>query len=240
MKAAIISQARIGSARLPGKVLFNIKDKSLLQYHIERLKQSCLPVIIATTTSECDDSIVNVCQDTKTIFFRGDEDNVLCRYYKCAVENKVDIIIRVTSDCPLVDGSLIKKGIELFEKHGVDYLSNTGDRTFPRGFDFEILNFNALETAYANADTQQEREHVTPYIWRTHPSKFKILGFMNNVDKSQYRITVDTNEDFTLVKKLIEDFDADKKTYKEIIKLLDDNQSLARINKDVKQKIYWK
>ena len=239
MDVAIISQARIGSTRLPGKVLLNINDKSLLEYHIERLKWSFLPVIIATTVSKRDDSIIKICQDTETMFFRGDEDNVLCRYYKCAVKNKIDIIIRVTSDCPLADGSLIKNGIELFKKHRVDYLSNTVNRTFPRGFDFEIFTFKALEEAYANADTMPEKEHVTPYIWKTHPDKFKILDFKNDIDKSKYRITVDMKEDFALMKKLIEDFDAGKKTYKEIIELLDSNPNVANINKDVKQKTYW-
>ena len=238
MNVAIISQARTGSTRLPGKVLMTISDKSLLEYHIERLKWSLLPVIIATTASESDEPIVSICRRMNIPFFRAHEEDVLARYYECAMENGIEIIIRVTSDCPLIDGVLIKEGLELFKTEGVDYLSNTIVHTFPYGFDFEIFTFKALEAAFVNAKDRPEREHVTPYIWRNNPDRFKLFDFRSKQNKSDYRITVDTQEDFLVVKTLIEEYEADRKGYKEIISILDKNPRILQPNKTVKQKRY--
>jgi spore coat polysaccharide biosynthesis protein SpsF len=238
MNIGIISQARMGSTRLPGKVLMKIKQKTILEYHIERLRWSHLPIIVATTDQKADELIVSLCADIKTPCFRGDEEDVLKRFYECAVANRFDIIIRVTSDCPLIDGLLIKEGLGLFTKEGVDYLSNTIERSFPQGFDFEIFSFNVLKSAFANAKEKPEREHVTPYIWRNNPEKFKLWNFKNDLDRSNYRLTVDTQEDFLVVKELIEKYGADRKDYKEIISILENNSYISELNKAICQKEY--
>ena len=141
MKTGIISQARMTSTRLPEKVLKLIGGNPMLKYHTDRLKESGMPVFIATTVNKTDDPIVAFCQEENIPFYRGSENNVLSRYYECAKENKLDVIVRVTSDCPLVDGELIRKAWEdykdSFKKYS--YISNGVNRTYPRGFDFEIF-----------------------------------------------------------------------------------------------------
>lgn len=238
MNVSIITQARIASTRLPAKVLKTIREKSLLAYQIQRAKWSGLPIIVATTVEEKDEPVVEECKILEVPYFRGDECDVLSRYYHCARENHLDTIIRITSDCPLIDGYLIREGYEEYKRLNVDYLSNSIERTFPRGLDFEIFSFEALELAYQNAKELPEREHVTPYIWKNNPTLFGIKSFLYRLNKSRYRITVDTNEDFEVIKILIEDFMADQKGYEEIIEILDSHSEIVKINEDVKQKNY--
>ena len=232
----IITQARMTSTRLPGKILKKIKGKALLEYHIERLKWSDLPVIVATTTNQTDDCVVDLCRMLRLPFFRGDETDVLSRYYLAAKEHSLDIVIRVTSDCPLIDGRLIKRGLGKFVD--CDYLSNSISCTFPRGLDFEIFSFEALEMAYNNASEIPEREHVTPYIHRTQKDLFRITPFFADNDDSVFRITVDTEDDFQLIKELIEKFGCDNLTAEEIISVLQRNPYLKDINAHVRQKKY--
>jgi len=238
MKVSIITQARMAATRLPGKVLKTIREKSLLAYHLQRAAWSDLPIIVATTVKGEDEPIVEECKTLKISYFRGEEDDVLSRYYHCAKENNLDIIVRITSDCPLIDGLLIREGFEEYKRSDVDYLSNSIERTFPRGLDFEIFSFKALEAAYKNAKELPEREHVTPYICRNNPNLFRIMGFPYKEDKSRYRITVDTDKDFEVIKILIEDFEADQKGYEQIIEILGNHPEIVNINKDVKQKEY--
>lgn len=236
MKTAIITQARMSSTRLPGKVLLKINHKTLLEYHLERVQKSEIPVIVATSTDQKDDAIFQLCEIIKVPVFRGDLNNVLSRYYDCANKFNLDIIIRVTSDCPLIDGELIVKGLAPFKKQRVDYLSNTVKRTFPRGFDFEIFTMQALTTAYQNANTTFETEHVTPFIWQNKQKQFTIQAFTQKSDSSRYRIAVDTKQDFDAVKELIEKYQANTKTVAEIIKLLDSHPEIVRINAHIEQK----
>lgn len=235
MKVALITQARMTSSRFPGKVLKAIKGKTLLQYHIERAQQSGLPVIVATSNEYSDDVVAHFCTDKNIPFFRGSLKNVLERYYQCAKTFHLDQIIRITSDCPLIDGNLVIKGYHKFLKSNCDYLSNTVSKTFPVGFDFEIFTFQTLKKAYENAFKEYEKEHVTPYIWKSHPEKFRIQSFRQNQDKSSYRLTVDMPEDFKLIKILIETYRADQKNYKEIIEILEIHPQLVDINKHIKQ-----
>lgn len=238
MKAAIITQARMGSTRLPGKVLKTIKDKSLLAYHLQRAGWSGLPIVVATTIKSEDDFIIEECKKLNISYFRGAKDDVLSRYYHCAKKNHLDTIIRITSDCPLIDGYLIREGYEEYRKLKVDYLSNRIKKTFPRGLDFEIFSFRALKLAYKKAKELPEREHVTPYIWRNNPDLFRIKNFSYKLNKSSYRITVDTDKDFEVIKILIEDFGADEKGYEQIIEILDKHPEIATINENIRQKKY--
>lgn len=239
LKIGIISQARMTSTRLPGKVLKMVKSQPLLKYHIERLKKSGLQVFIATTTNNTDLPIVEFCKQESISYFCGDEMDVLQRYYQAAKQFKLDIVIRVTSDCPLIDGELIAKALKQYLAHANHenlYLSNCLKRSYPRGFDFEIFTFANLEEAYKLATLQQDREHVTPYLHQNRNQKMQFISIEREQNASQFRITVDEPDDFKLVEKLISDFNADKLNCDEICEVLEKNPHLAAINQHVEQK----
>lgn len=239
MKIGIITQARTGSSRLPKKVLLPIKKKTLLEYHIERLQQANLPVYVATTRNEEDDEIVKIAHQKQVRFSRGSETDVLCRYYSCAKENDLDFIVRVTSDCPLIDAGLIARGVSLLEERGFGsrlFISNTIERTFPRGFDFSLFSFQLLEEAQFRASDPYLREHVTPYFHQNVPGDIEHCSIRHTDDFSHFRITVDQQEDFLLVKRLIEDYGCEDKNYQEIIQVMVDHPGLAEINAAVRQK----
>jgi spore coat polysaccharide biosynthesis protein SpsF len=238
LKVGIISQARMTSTRLPGKVLKEIAGRPVLQYHLERLNQTGYPLYLATTTNHSDDPIAQFCRDRNLPCFRGDEQNVLSRYYSCAKENELDVVVRVTSDCPLIAPELVKNGIEIYLKtrNPYLYLSNALERTFPRGFDFEVFSFALLERAFLEATRPEDLEHVTPYIHQNRTSDIQFYHYLNAEDKSHYRITLDTPEDFELLRILIEKYQADRLTGQEIIQLLDQHPELVAINAGIEQK----
>jgi spore coat polysaccharide biosynthesis protein SpsF len=235
---AIVSQARIASERLPGKVMKQINGKTLLQYHVERLYSSKIPVIVATTVSTPDDRIIEELDRLNIPGFRSSEQDVLYRYYETACAYDLDVIIRVTSDCPLIDGELIQKGLELYLKSPNPertYLSNCLQRTFPRGFDFEIFSRTLLEEAHDKARLAFEREHVTPYFYYQPKADIQLINVAHSFDKSNYRVTVDTVEDFELVQILIQE-GASRMSFQQIIQLLEEHPHWAELNAQIKQK----
>lgn len=236
-KAGIISQVRMTSTRLPGKVMMPVNDVPLLKYHIDRLRQSNLPVIIATTTNSTDDLIEEFAKAEQLGYHRGSEDDVLSRYHEAAVKYGLNTIVRVTSDCPLIDGSLIGKSVEKYLMLNDEnvYLSNCVIRTFPRGFDFEIFSFKMLDEAFFKATLQSEREHVTPYI-RANSGKVRLEHIIRSKDASSFRITVDTPEDFEMIKILIGRYEAHRLNCDEIITILESHPELAQINAHIEQK----
>ncbi len=232
IKAGIITQARMGSSRLPGKIMLEVKNKPMLQYHIERLQESGIPVFIATTTNPADDAIELFAQKHNISYFRGSESDVLARYYECAKENNLDVIIRATSDSTLNDGTMAKKQLEEyldFNDENIYYSPNI-ERTYPHGANFEIFSFKLLEDAYKKATEPFDREHVTPYIIQNKSGNVILKHFKRSGDASAYRITLDYPEDFLLIKELIEKFDAQNKTMEEIIKIYEENPRLVEIN----------
>ncbi len=226
------------STRLPGKVLKNVNGIPLLKYHLDRLKIAGLPVFVATTTNKSDDGIIKLCEQEKVETFRGDEFNVLERYYFCAKKYRLDIIVRVTSDCPLIDSELIQQGVDRYLQinNKKTYLSNTMERSFPRGVDFEIFHFEMLKKAYENATLELEKEHVTPYFYQNDTKSFDKISLKNKKNNDAIRITVDTNEDFDLIKVLIENYQAHKKNTAEIVKLFEENPELGQMNEHIEQK----
>lgn len=238
LNIGIISQARMTSTRLPGKVMMEVKGKPLLYYHYKRLSKSGLPIYLATTTNSSDDVLCDYADKSNIVYCRGSEDDVLSRYYECAKKNNLNVIIRVTSDCPLIDGELINKGLNKYlEKYTDDvYLGNGLNRTFPRGFDFEIFSFELLEKANQFATEKFEREHVTPWIYHTQKEKNNLISFEDENDNSDIRITVDTKEDFELIKILIEEFNVEKLSGKDIVNIIRKNNKLLLINSSVSQK----
>lgn len=206
MKIVGIVQARMGSSRLPGKILMPVLGIPVLQWCIERLLKCKMldEVVIATTQKDSDNMICEFAQKKGYLFSRGSEDDVLGRYYKTAIERKADAVVRLTSDCPLIDPEItdmiIKKHIDARSN---DMTSNVFTRTYPRGFDTEVLSMNCLNRINSEALDIIYREHVTNYI-HDHPQKFTIENISNNEDMSHLRLCVDVEEDLALIKKVYE------------------------------------
>lgn len=234
----IICQARYASTRLPGKVLLTIRNKPLLWYVLKRLELVKTPnqVIIATSTSASNKPLLDYLKEYKINYYAGDENDVLDRFYQTAKQFNGDIIVRITSDCPLIDPALIDHGLEIFLHSNVDYLSNVHPPTFPDGYDIEIFSFKALETSWEKAKLNSEREHVTPFIYN-NPKIYSIENFQNDKDLSNIRLTVDTKQDFTLISKIIENF-YDRWTefdLKDVITFINQNPHLLKINSQYKR-----
>ena len=240
-RIGIISQARLGSTRLPGKILKKVGSKTLFEYHLERLKASRVPVIVATTELPIDDTISDLCQGWGVPVIRGSETDVLSRYHEAVMAHHLDVVIRVTSDCPLIDGALIANALNDYlalpdaDRERV-YFSNTIDRTYARGFDFEIFSGTLLKEAFLNDHTQAGREHVTPYFYLGTRPDIKIIQIRQPHNHSHLRVTVDEQNDFNLIERLILDHDASRLNHIEIEKLLLDHPELARMNSSIEQK----
>lgn len=240
MRIVAIIQARMGSTRLPGKILKKVNNRPLLSYQIERLQQSQYidELVIATTIKKQDDLIVEFCKENSISYFRGSETDVLARYYEAASAFKAHAIVRITSDCPILDVQIVDKTIQHFIENGnFDYVSNTVERTYPRGLDTEIFSFEALEKAYNEALLERDREHVTAYFY-TNPNVFSIGHIKNDMDYSKYRWTVDTEEDFELIKKIIQALYSKNKhfTLEDTVNVMEENISWFNINAHIEQK----
>lgn len=243
MNVVAIIQARMGSTRLPGKVMMELVGKTVLEHVITRVQQSKLidEIVIATTTKLDDNAIVEEAKRLGVKCFRGSEDDVLGRYYYAAKENKADIVVRITSDCPLIDHQVLDEMIFEFKSlhmdKKVDYLSNTLERTFPRGLDVEVFSFKVLEESFNNANETYEREHVTPYIYE-NPEKFRLKGYMNNKDYSYHRWTLDTPEDLKLITKIYEDINSKDKLilFNDVTNYLNVHPEVLQINNAINQK----
>lgn len=237
-RVGIISQARMTSTRLPGKVLMQAGGKSMLEWHIERLRSAGYPIILATTTNPTDDPLVELADRLGVEVFRGSEDDVLSRFAGAAEKFKLDVVVRVTSDCPLIDGSLVGSAIDTYLELNNDdaYISNTVQRSFPRGLDFEVFSAKALSEANANATDQPSREHVTPYIHQNRSGRVEAVSIVAPVDASQYRITLDTHEDLTVITQLIETLGAGALDASQIARLLVAHPKITQANAHIEQK----
>lgn len=240
-RAGIISQVRMGSTRLPSKVLLPAAGRPLLDYHVARLAASGLPVILATTTEPADDVLAAYAEARALPFHRGSETDVLARYYETAQLFDLECIVRVTSDCPLVDGPLIGTAVAryLAENNPLVYRSNAIVRTFPRGLDFEIFSMELLAEAYANAVLPYEREHVTPYL-KANPATAGRVIYRDEVwpggDFSRFRITLDTAEDYAVLRALIEDHRAAELNVPDLLALLTAHPEIMALNAHIEQK----
>lgn len=231
-----IIQARMGSTRLPGKVLMKINGVPLLELMLSRVKKSELlnKIVIATSTDSKDDKIVNFCKKHNYEYFRGSENDVLSRYYKCAKLFNVDVIVRLTADCPLIDPVIIDDVVKLYTKSAVDYAANTvppEKSRYPDGSDVEVFSFEALEKGFFRAKKDSEREHVTHYFWRSD-NGFKIAQLSQKNDWSKYRFTLDYPEDFEVIKFIIEELDRRNSfgLLSEIIEIIEGNPEIKEKN----------
>jgi spore coat polysaccharide biosynthesis protein SpsF len=203
-KIIAITQARTGSTRTPNKIFRQIGNKSILEIHIDRLKasQKLDKFIVATTWEQADDKIIDLAQKCNVGFSRGSEHDVLDRFYQAAIVENPDYIVRLTSDCPLIDSTLIDKIIEFVQVHQCDYASNMLIPSYPDGQCIEIFSFKALEKAWNEAKLPSEREHVTPFIYN-NKVKFKVLNFTENYSYGHLRMTVDYEEDIKVIEYLV-------------------------------------
>jgi len=242
-KVDIIIQARIGSTRLKGKVLKNYKGTTPLKIMIERLKQckKIRNITICTTKLLEDNKIVNFCKKEKIKFYRGSKNDVLSRYYETAKKFKSKIIIRVTSDCPLVDYRIIDNMLNNFLKSKNEYYANSYPlpTTYPDGMDIEIFKYSALKKTNKEALLPSEREHVTPYIYNSKKFKFKRKDLKK--DLSKYRFCIDYEKDFSLFCKLIDHFG--KRIYNvdmmDLVNYVKKNSKLIKYQKFIKRNEGW-
>lgn len=244
MTTVAMIQARMGSTRLPGKVLISLCGKSVLAHVIARVRACPLVerVVVATSVAVADDAIVVACDSLGVTSYRGSEDDVLARFYGAAQAVGASVIVRVTADCPLLDPELLTRMLELFRQRvesaePVDYLSNTLTRSYPRGLDLEIFTFAALQRAMREADSQAQREHVTPYIYQ-HPQSFRLEGYLAASDHSMHRWTLDTPADLELIEAIYGALHTPERlfTTDEVLALLEARPELVALNSHVEQK----
>lgn len=242
-KVGIIIQARMGSTRLPGKVLKKIDDKNtVLELLIKRMKLCKLvdEIIIATTPAEDNSVIVDKAKLFNISFFIGDENNVLKRYYDAAKQFKIDLIIRITSDCPFIDPKIIDDMIHFYLNNNYDYIRNVNGKTnFPIGFDVEIFSFKILERIYQLAESKEEKEHVTKFILN-HPELYSIFSYNDKSIKLIYnlRLTVDYEEDLLVCQKVFKKLRENNKSIDfslhDIINIIENNPEIMDLNKHIK------
>ena len=244
MKVVAIIQARMGSSRLPGKVLRILGDATVLAHVIGRAMAvpSIDEVVVATSTLRHDDPVEREARKCGAGVFRGSETDVLSRYYEAAQAFHANVIVRITSDCPLLDSGLVEQMVARFlasQRGGgkLDYLSNALTRSYPRGLDTEVFTFAALEATQLVAKQAHEREHVTPYIYQ-HPASFSIEEFVGDNDFSSHRWTLDTPEDFEFLQAVFDLLGAAEKNagMQTVLDLLERHPELTRINQQVRQK----
>ena len=235
MTIGCIIQARMGSTRLPGKVLMDVtKGKPVLYYVINQLKhcKSIEKIIVATTTLQEDDKIAQFCIDNKISYFRGDSKNVLERHYICAEKFSLSKIIRMPSDKPLLDPEVVDEIVEIFNSNSFDYVTNFLPSTFPGGTEVEVLSFGSLKKSWEKAMLPSEKEHVTSYIYN-HRDDFRIFNVVNSEDLSNFRWAVDRIEDLRLVREIVSRIHKNPILIKDILELFKNEPNLVEINKQV-------
>ncbi|KAF0996451.1 cytidylyltransferase domain-containing protein [Geobacillus sp. TFV-3] len=238
MKTLIIIQARMGSSRLPGKVLMPLGNNVVLDYVVSRCEQvkEIDEVIVATSTLPQDDAIESWCKQHHVPCFRGSEDDVLARYYECAKLHGPDYVIRVTADCPFVDYELAGQIIDVMKSEPSDIVIVEGN--LPRGLVVEMMSFSALKYIYHHGKEPRHREHVTYYAYE-FPDEFQrtYIQAPREIQHPQLRITLDTEEDYQLCRAIAEHFKGDRLVRsREVVRFLLDHPDVAQINAHVQQK----
>ncbi|MBN2292787.1 MAG: glycosyltransferase family protein [Pirellulales bacterium] len=237
-KVVAIIQARMGSTRLPGKVLMDLHGRTMLERVVGRTRRASLidEVVVATTSHESDEPIIDECRRLDVPYFLGSEDDVLDRYNRAADAHHADVIVRITSDCPLIDPTETDRVVRAFLDSHADYASNFIRRTYPRGLDTEAMSAATLAHAWLEAGEPYERIHVTPYIYG-HPEMFQLLSVTGREDHSNYRWTVDTPEDLQFVREIYRLLGTRETAgWREVLSLLRANPKLAEINQSVRHK----
>lgn len=243
-RVVAIVQARMGSKRLPGKVLLEIQDEPMLIWVVERarLAQSVDDVIVATTNEIEDDAIVELCREHGIDVVRGNALDVLDRYWQAAQEHEADIIVRLTADCPLIDPDLIDRTVQalLEAEPPADFSANRlpWERTYPIGLDVEVCTVEALKSAWSEAAQAHEREHVMPYLYE-NPERFRIVHVKAEEEYGHLRWTVDTGQDLEFICEIAELLpDRNEFRWRDVLEVVQKNPDLAEINADVQHKTH--
>ncbi len=237
-KIIALIQARMGSTRLPGKIMLPLAGKPAISHVYERtaLIHNVDQVAILTSTSKREKPLIDLCGKEGYTLFQGSETDVLDRYFQAAVAFGADIIIRITGDCPLIDPVESNKVVEELLRSGVDYCSNTNPPYLPDGLDTEVFTFSALERAWKQAKKQQEREHVTLYMY-SNPDVFSTRFVKYSNDYGHLRLTLDEEPDFHLLEKVFNHLAAENKfgNLKEILDILKKYPRISNINQEIKR-----
>jgi len=231
----IMIQARTGSARLPNKVLSKIGGKPMIWHVVNRAKRvkSADQIALITTTSKDDKILLKIAEQNDIIGFSGKKSDVLDRHYQCAKKIHADPIVRITSDCPLVDPALIGKIVQFYHKNNYDFVSNAITPTFPDGLDVEVFSFKALQKAARSAKKSYDKEHVTTFFIN-NPDKFKIYNYQNNENLSYMRWTVDRRKDLKFVRSIYSELEPDTIfSMNKVLRVLKKNPILLEINKGI-------
>lgn len=233
-RVGAIVQARMGSTRLPGKVLARVAGRPLLEHVVRRTRAARLldEVLVATTTSAEDDEIVRWCEENGVPSYRGSVDDVLDRYCSAARRREYDPVVRITADCPLIDPALIDHAIEAYQEGNHDYVTNALEPTFPDGLDVEVFSAAALQTAHQEARLASEREHVTAFIIN-HPERFRMLNLKNNRDLGGLRWTVDEPADLRFVEAVYQLAQNPDVTTEGVLALMRQHPELAQLNANI-------
>jgi spore coat polysaccharide biosynthesis protein SpsF len=246
VKVAAIIQARMGSSRLPGKVLLDLLGHSVLSHVIARVQaaRGVDEVVVATTNGRDDDVVASEALRYGARVYRGSADDVLARYRGAALSVQAQAVMRITADCPLLDPELVTAMLTRFRGRaeaggGLDYLSNGLVRTYPRGLDAEIFTAAALERCHAQAVRPHEREHVTPYIYG-NPALFSIEAYIGTPDRSAHRWTLDTPEDWQLIESIFHNLGNGRTIFptSSVLSLLEKQPELIGLNARVQQKAF--
>lgn len=245
MRVVAVVQARMGSTRLPGKVLMPLAGEPVIHHVLRRAAaiEGVSEVVLATSTLAKDDPLADdVARSGLARVVRGDEANVASRYATAAVETQADALVRVTGDCPVLDPEVSSRVVRAFvEANGaLDYVSNVyGRRTFPRGLDTEVFSVEAMHAVMREGSEPGHFEHVTQYIWRS-PARFRLAGVHGEADHSRHRWTLDTPEDYELLKRIFDHAPpgagCELFGFGEVLDLLDAHPDWVRINRHVQQK----
>lgn len=236
MNVAVV-QARMGSTRLPGKVLMDVAGVPMLGRVVERVRRASRvdDVVVATTTADRDDAVVRYCEAEDVPVHRGSEDDVLDRYHQVAQSVDADAVTRIAADCPLHDPAVIDRVAAVYDGGDHDYVSNTLEPSYPVGLAAEVLSAAALETAWREAEAPDEREHVTPFI-RRRPDRFRLASVVHDEDLSHHRWTVDEPADLELVRRVYDALGDGPFGMEEVLALLEERPELAAINAHVEQR----
>lgn len=239
MRVVAIIQARMGSTRLPGKVMMGLAGEPMLARVVSRTRraESLNDTVVATTTDPADELITELCEGRGYPCFRGSSDDVLDRYYQAALKYEADAVVRVTSDNPLVDPAVIDDVVGAFAEAEADGASNDlPPRTYPLGLGVEVVSMDALRRAWNEGRDSASREHVTYYIIE-HPALFRLLAVRNPTDCSALRWTVDTAEDLAFVRKIYDHFGHDRFSWQEALALVNAHPEWRELNRNIRQKV---
>jgi len=232
-----VIQARMGSTRLPGKVLVPLGGQSMLACVCRRAARAATldGLLVATTDQPADAPVVDECRRLGIDVFRGNEQDVLDRYYQAARATGADVLVRITADCPLIDPELIDQVVRAMHRYRPDFASNVLERTYPRGLDTEVVAAATLARAWREAEHPYQRAHVMPYLYQ-HPELFRLHSVTGPHELGHWRWTVDSPDDLALVRAIFDTMGDDGFSWRDVRRLWEQRPELAQLNRHVRQK----